>query len=168
AFAILTACLTAVWFPTPAGTPPFATPVALPASVPTVTLGQALARVQASNTLSPTSIAQDFDNAYVQSWNLNIQREIGNGLSASVGYFASKGTHLQITRNFNQILPDRTRPFRALSASSAIQPNVLLANITQRENGGNSNYNALWETANKRFSQGAQFNAPYTFSKSSH
>src|SRR5215813_2583228 len=149
-----------------AGNPPFATPVALPASVPTVTLGQALARVQASNTLSPTSIAQDFDNAYVQSWNLNIQREIGNGLSASVGYFASKGTHLQITRNFNQILPDRTRPFRALSASSAILPNVLLANITQRENGGNSNYNALWVTANKRFSQGVQFNASYTFSKS--
>jgi hypothetical protein len=149
-----------------AGNPPFATPVALPASVPTVTLGQALARVQQSNTLSPTSIAQDFDNAYVQSWNLNIQREIGEGLSASVGYFASKGTHLQITRNFNQILPNRARPFRALSASSAIQPNVLLANITQRENGGNSNYNALWVTANKRFSKGVQFNASYTFSKS--
>jgi hypothetical protein len=149
-----------------AGNPPFATPVALPSSVPTVTLGSALARVQASNTLSPTSIAQDFDNAYVQSWNLNIQRQIGEGLSASVGYFGSKGTHLQITRNINQILPDGTRPFRAVSASSAILPNILLANITQRESGGNSNYNALWVTANKRFSQGLQFNASYTFSKS--
>jgi hypothetical protein len=149
-----------------AGNPPFATPVALPASVPTVTLGQALASVQASNTLSPTSIAQDFDNPYVQSWNLNIQRQIGEGLSASIGYFGSKGTRLQLTRNINQILPDRTRPFRILSASSAILPNTLLANITQRESGGNSNYNALWVTANKRFSKGLQFNASYTFSKS--
>jgi hypothetical protein len=42
----------------------------------------------------------------------------------------------------------------------------LLANITQRESGGNSSYNALWVTANKRFSKGLQFNASYTFSKS--
>jgi hypothetical protein len=149
-----------------ASNPPFATPVALPASIPTVTLGQALASVQASRTLSPTSIAQDFDNPYVQSWNLNIQHEFGEGLSASVGYFGSKGTHLQITRNINQILPDGTRPFRAVSASSAILPNTALANITQRESGGNSSYNALWVTANKRFSRGLQFNASYTFSKS--
>jgi hypothetical protein len=149
-----------------ASNPPFATPVALPASVPTVTLGQALARVQASNTISPTSIARDFDNAYVQSWNLNIQRQIGESLSASIGYFGSKGTRLQITRNVNQILPDGTRPFRTLSASSAVLPNTVLANITQRESGGNSNYNALWVTANKRFSQGLQFNSSYTFSKS--
>ena len=149
-----------------AGNPPFATPVALPASVPTVTLGQALASVQASNTLSPTSIAGDFDNAYVQSWNLNIQHEFGESLSASIGYFGSKGTHLQITRNINQILPDGTRPFRSVSASSAIMPNTFLANITQRESGGNSSYNALWVTANKRLSKGLQFNASYTFSKS--
>jgi len=149
-----------------AGNPPFATPVALPASVPTVNLGEALSRVQASNTLSPTSISHDFDNAYVQSWNLNIQREIRQGLDVSVGYFGSKGTHLQITRNLNQILPDGTRPFPRLAASSAILPNTNLANITQRESGGNSSYNALWVTANKRFSQGLQFNTSYTFSKS--
>ncbi len=148
------------------GNPPFAIPVALPASVPTVQLGEALARVQASNTLSPTSIARDFDNAYVQSWNLNIQREIRQGLDVSIGYFGSKGTHLQITRNINQNLPDGARPFPRLSANSAILPNTNLANITQRESGGNSSYNALWVTANKRFSQGLQFNASYTFSKS--
>ncbi|HEY8459418.1 MAG TPA: TonB-dependent receptor [Blastocatellia bacterium] len=166
AYAILTEQpITGLVSPT-AGNPPFATPVALPASVPLVTLGEALARVQASNTISPTSIARDFENAYVQSWNLNIQRQIGESLTASVGYFGSKGTNLQITRNINQILPDRTRPFQALSASSAILPNTLLANITQRESGGNSSYNALWVTANKRISRGLQFNASYTFSKS--
>jgi hypothetical protein len=149
-----------------AGNPPFAIPVALPASVPIVTLGDALNRVRASNTISPTSIALDFDNPYVQSWNLNIQRQFGEGLSASIGYFGSKGTQLQLTRNLNQILANRARPFTAVSANSSILPNTLLANITQRESGGNSNYNALWVTANKRFSKGLQFNASYTFSKS--
>jgi len=149
-----------------AGNPPFAVPVALPSTVPTVNLGEALTKVQASNTISPTSISSDFDNAYVQSWNLNIQREIRQGLDMSIGYFGSKGTHLQITRNINQILPNGARPFSKVSASSAILPNTTLANITQRESGGNSNYNALWVTANKRFAQGLQFNASYTFSKS--
>jgi hypothetical protein len=41
-----------------------------------------------------------------------------------------------------------------------------LLNITFREGTGNSNYNALWVTADKRMSHGLQFNASYTFSKS--
>jgi hypothetical protein len=43
---------------------------------------------------------------------------------------------------------------------------VPLLNITFREGTGNSNYNALWVTANKRLGKGLQFNASYTFSKS--
>src|SRR5262249_52406253 len=32
--------------------------------------------------------------AYVQQWNFNIQRQIGDGLVAQLGYVGSKGTHL--------------------------------------------------------------------------
>ncbi len=148
-----------------ASNPPFATPVALPASIPTTTFGRALSDVQASGTLSPTSIDHFFENAYVQSWNLNIQREVGQGFGVTVGYYGSKGTNLQITRNINQ-LHNGVRPFPRLSASSPILPNTTLSNITQRESGGNSSYNALWVTANKRLARGLQFNASYTFSKS--
>ena len=42
----------------------------------------------------------------------------------------------------------------------------MLNNIVQIESTGNSSYNALWLTANKRFGRGFQFNASYTFSKS--
>jgi len=41
-----------------------------------------------------------------------------------------------------------------------------MLNITFREGTSNSNYNALWVTANKRMAKGLQFNASYTFSKS--
>jgi hypothetical protein len=67
----------------------------------------------------------------------------------------------------NQLNPDGTRHFAALSPSSPILPNAPLLNITFREGTGNSIYNALWVTANKRLSRGLQFNASYTFSKSS-
>src|SRR4029079_16810562 len=88
----------------------------------------------------------------------------------SAGYYASKGTHLRLTRNLNQTFLNAalvaTRPFPALSPTSPIAPGVPLQNITFREGTGNSSYNALWVTATKRLSKGLQFNASYTFSKS--
>jgi hypothetical protein len=115
--------------------------------------------------LAPASVDSDFDNAYVQSWNLNLQREIAPGLGLTAGYFGSKGTHLRISRNLNQPNPGG-RPFAKLSANDPISPNTTLNNIIDISGVGNSSYNALWVTANKRLSRGLQFNASYTFSKS--
>lgn len=115
--------------------------------------------------LAPASVDHFFDNAYVQSWNLNIQRELTPTLGVQAGYFGSKGTHLRISRNINQFV-NGARPFTRLSTGSPILPNSALGNITEISSGGNSSYNALWVTGNKRLSQGLQFNASYTFSKS--
>ena len=115
--------------------------------------------------LAPSNVVHDFDNAYTQSWNLNIQRELGRDLAVTAGYFGTKGTHLRIARNINQPI-NGVRPFPSVSLSSPIRPGAALNNIVQVESGGNSSYNALWLTANKRMSRGLQFNASYTFSKS--
>jgi carboxypeptidase family protein len=115
--------------------------------------------------LAPQSIAHDFDNAYLQSWNLNVQREVMRNLAVTVGYFGSKGTHLISRRNLNQPI-NGVRPFPSLSPSSPILPGTLIGNITQVESGGNSSYNALWLTATQRLRGGLQFNASYSFSKS--
>ena len=152
-----------------ASNPPFATPVALPSRLPTgVTANFANLNVLAApgTSLSPNATDLGFDNAYVQSWNVNFQREVLRGIGVTIGYFGSKGTHLRLSRNINQILPNGLRPFIAVSASSPISPNVPLLNITEREGTGNSSYNALWATAQKRLGHGLQFNASYTFSKS--
>ncbi len=116
--------------------------------------------------LAPNNIDEGFDNAYVQSWNLNVQREIRPSLAVTVGYFGTKGTHLRITRNINQPVNGGARPFSSLSLSSPIRPGVPLGNITQVESTGNSSYNALWVTADKRLTHNLQFNASYTYSKS--
>ena len=115
--------------------------------------------------LAPQSIAPDFDNAYVQSWNFNVQRELFSNLALLVGYFGSKGTHLISRRNLNQPI-NGVRPFPRLSPSSPILPGANLGNITQVESGGNSSYNALWISATQRLARGLQFNASYTWSKS--
>jgi len=115
--------------------------------------------------LAPQSIAHDFDNAYLQSWNLNVQRELIGDVTLSAGYFGSKGTHLISRRNLNQQI-NGVRPFTKLSQSSPILPGASLGNITQVESGGNSSYNALWVTASTRKTRGLHWNVSYTWSKS--
>jgi len=120
----------------------------------------------ASGQVSPTSISRDYKDAYVQSYNFNIQQQLGSDFGLMLGYFGSKGTHLNIDRNINQPI-NGVRPYAALSASSPISPGVPLAStIFLQDSVGNSNYNALWVTATKRFAKGLQFNTSYTFSKS--
>ena len=149
--------------------PPFATAVALPSNT-TTQLSNATSVAVPGATVSPTSSDPEFDNAYVQSWNLNAQREVANGLAVTVGYFGSKGTHLRLSRNVNQTFLNAAlvavRRFPTVSANSPIAPGVPMLNITFREGTGNSSYNALWVTATKRLSKGLQFNTSYTFSKS--
>ena len=82
-----------------------------------------------------------------------------------VGYFGSKGTDLNIERNYNQLV-NGVRPYPALSASSPIDPGMPLGNILVYESDGNSSYNGLWLTAQKRFAKGLQFRPSYTWSKS--
>lgn len=115
--------------------------------------------------LAPISVSHDFEASEVQTWNLNVQHEIIRDLAVMVGYFGSKGTHLRYARNINQPV-NGVRPYLRLSPTSPELPDVALGNITQVESGGNSSYNALWASLNKRFSSGLQIDASYTWSKS--
>ena len=142
------------------GNPPLATPLTFSG---TIRLNNAISLAGPAG-LAPVSIDRNFDNAYVQSWNLNVQREFFN-TALMVGYLGSKGTQLITRRNINQPV-NGVRPFPALSATSSILPGRTLGNITEVGSSGNSSYNALWLTATRRFTKGCQFNASYTWSKS--
>lgn len=114
--------------------------------------------------LAPQSIDHDFDNAYMQSWNLNAQYEFSKFVLLA-GYIGSSGKHLITRRNINQPI-NGVRPYPALSMSSPILPGTSLGNITQVEGTGNSSYNAMWVTATRRLANNLQFDASYTWSKS--
>jgi hypothetical protein len=143
------------------GNPPLAVPLTYAG---TITLQNAISLAQPAG-LSPMTVDRGFDNAYLQAWNLNLQREVLPGLALTAGYFGSKGTHLTIARNINQPI-DGARPYPAVSPASQILPGTPLGNITQIESTGNSSYNALWVSATKRIARGFQITAYYTWSKS--
>ncbi len=148
-----------------AGNPPYSFPVSFSPSkaIPYVSLGNAFAL--ASGSVSPLSIAHNYKDAYFSEWNFNIQQEFAHNYGLMVGYFASKGTDLNVERNYNQVT-NGVRPYTALSASSPIDPGMPLSNIGVYESDGNSSYNALWVTLKKQFAKGLQFNTSYSLSKS--
>jgi hypothetical protein len=144
------------------GNPPLASPLQAGLS----TFGTLVTDAAAAG-LSPAAIDTHFKNAYVQSWNLNLQHSFTPTLGMMIGYFGSKGTHLNLAINENQTFSDgKTRPFPTLSLSSPILPGAKVGNINENISGGNSNYNALWVTGTKHLSHGLQFDASYTWSKS--
>jgi carboxypeptidase family protein len=55
--------------------------------------------------LVPVSVPNKAIWPYVQQWNLNVQKELPSHFVLSVAYVGSKGTHLTLLNNGNQILP---------------------------------------------------------------
>jgi carboxypeptidase family protein/TonB-dependent receptor-like protein len=115
--------------------------------------------------LAPNSISPDFHGGVMQSWNINIERQVLTSTSVLVGYFGSKGSSLRLPLNINQFV-NGVRPFPTVSASSSILPGAPLGNIVETDSLGVSHYKALWLSATQRLSRGLQFDASYTLSKS--
>jgi len=145
--------------------PPFALPLTFSPTAATPFVTFANAYNFASGSISPTSVAHNYRNGYVQSWNFNIQQQLSQNMVLTTSYVGSKGTNLNIIRNYNQPI-NGVRPYRALSANSPISPGAALGNITVNESIANSSYQALWVTLEKHLSRNLQFNGSYTWSKS--
>jgi Carboxypeptidase regulatory-like domain/TonB dependent receptor len=148
-----------------AGNPPNANPVSETGALPVGTLYT----TAALSGLAPSSTNPLLSNAYTESWNLNVQQQLGQGIVAEVGYIGSEGKHLRIQRNINQFVypgGKATRPFAAVSPSSTIRPGSALGNIAFIDSDSLSDYNALWLTVRKTLSHGVVLNSTYTWSKS--
>jgi hypothetical protein len=95
---------------------------------------------------------------YMQQWNLSVERVVGSmGLRAS--YLGLKTNKLVVARNVNQVMPSTT-PF-----STSRRPFPQFSSVTYRENGGTSFYNALILSAERKFKNGLQYQAGYTWAK---
>lgn len=162
-----------------ASNPPFALPISVVTPTTFANLPASFNGTPAS--ISPLFVNPNFKNANIQSWNLNVQQQLTRTTSMMVGYFASKGTHLEDDINVNQttvlgqvkagnINPAKGNPnlpFQALSPNSPILPGVGLASsITERSSGSNSSYNSLWVTFTQKATHNLQFNTSYTYSHS--
>ena len=120
-----------------------------------------------SNLAQPGSQVFDLSNVlhyqdpYVTQWNFTIERDLGFQTGIRLSYDGSRGSHLGITDNPDQV-PANTVGFATASKSA---PYPLFNQIIEENNGGVSNYNAFTVTVNKRMSHGLQFQASYNLAK---
>jgi len=63
--------------------------------------------------LSVVSIPNKAVWPYVQQWNLSVQKELPSHIVLSAAYVGSKGTHLTLLSNANQLFPVSTNPYTA-------------------------------------------------------
>jgi len=113
-----------------------------------------------------------FKEATVQQYGLEVQQQYKSYLF-SLAYAGAKSTHVPISRSNNQSrLASPANPVNGVTTNSAANtaervPFLGLEPIAFRlESSGNSDYNSLQATINKRLSHGLQILAAYTFSKS--
>jgi hypothetical protein len=144
-----------------AGNPPFATPLTAGGSI---SLDSAIDRAMAGG-LAPVTIDPDFRNAGLHAWTVRLQQQVTPATAITVGYRGSKGADLRISRNINQPV-NGVRPFPRVANTSPIAPGRMLANITQVESTGFSNYHGAWIAMAQRQWRGLQFDASYTWSRS--
>jgi hypothetical protein len=100
---------------------------------------------------------------YVQSFNLTVERDLGEGAAIEIGYVGSRGAHLGRQYDMNQ--PLRTRELYQAGATFP-RPVSGLNAINFYSFGSNSIYHAGQISLRKRGSGGLFYRLNYSFSKS--
>ena len=113
----------------------------------------------------------NFKNAYIETYNLNVQQALPWGMVGSIYYDGSLGRHLLIQTNANQVVGaasnTQVHPFTKLAATSPVDPGGAIAsNIAEKNSIGFSDYNALWAVLSKNMGNGLEFNMNYEWTKS--
>jgi TonB dependent receptor len=110
--------------------------------------------------VSIVSAPKHFKRGYTESYNLSVQRDLGWNLLAQVGYVGTLTIHQHTRYNINYGLPGGGTQSQQLYPSFGIT-----ADETIIEPFEHMNYHSLQAQLQKRFSNGAQFLASYTWSK---
>ncbi|MCL5745230.1 MAG: carboxypeptidase regulatory-like domain-containing protein [Acidobacteria bacterium] len=146
-------------------TAPFYLRDGLPATAARQQLGPDFGAVApgAAARFAPEFIPVDHPLSYSQQWNFGIQHELGWHTMADISYVASVGHKLDgPDQNINQVRPELMGPGNAQSR----RPFPQFANVVMiSPMWGNSSYHSLNIKLEKRFSNGLNFLANYTYSK---
>ncbi len=151
-----------------ASNPPFSTAVSYNSTA--IPLSSLYADAAASG-ISLYGVNPNYKNAYIESFNLNLQQALPWGLVAQIYYDGSVGRHLEIESNINQVTgttsATQVHPFTVLAATSPVRPGGAIAsNIGYRTSNSLSDYNALWAVLGKNMSNGLDFSTNFEWTKS--
>jgi hypothetical protein len=132
--------------PTQAGAPAF--PGILSAVVPSVTLANV------------TTMDRDLQNAYSRQASLEVEQQLGERATVSVGYQYVRGLHLLMS--VNQNVPACV----AAGTNNGCRPNPNYANNSQYSSAGDSNSHALYASFVQRPAVWGNYRVSYTLSRS--
>lgn len=106
-------------------------------------------------------VDRNFRDAYVQSWNLSIQKLVTANTLAEIAYRGSKSTRLPTNLDYNEVSPNPPQPpdFRQ------IFPYPSLSSVSILESRAAANYHAFTARVERRYSNGLTVLGNYTFSK---
>jgi Carboxypeptidase regulatory-like domain len=109
---------------------------------------------------SITTIDHGIENSYSQQANIQVERELSPSTSFSAGYVHLRGLHLILSRNINV-------PRFPASAGVPNQgrPDPRFGNISRYESSGDSYYNGLALSLNRRFKSWMGARVSYTYAK---
>src|SRR5262249_11031420 len=99
------------------------------------------------------TLEKDFRNPYTERWSLGFQRQLSNKMVLDGSYVGSESHRLATWADVNPQQLDGSRP----------HPDFGLRHI--RTSHGNSSYHAMQCRLDRRFAQGFQLNASYTWSR---
>jgi outer membrane receptor protein involved in Fe transport len=121
---------------------------------------QVLAAFPSNLLVSITAIDPGIESSYNEQASLQIERQLDGSTSLSVGYLHTRGLHLVLSRNVN--VP-------RFPASSGVfnlgRPDSRFANINRFESSGESSYDGMTFSVNRRFQNWVGLRVAYTLSK---
>ena len=102
----------------------------------------------------------DFRRGYIQSWNFTLQKQLGRGWVAQAGYVATRQTGMMGFEERNYGFPGGGSTSRVYYATTKRNTSTAVVNRL-----GNSAYDSLQATLERRFAGDYQVNLSYTWSK---
>jgi hypothetical protein len=157
-----------------------------------IPFGSPIPVVASATPASIRAIQPDFLTPYMQHWSFDVQHQFGSKMVATIGYYGSKGTHLNGNTEYNDLPVGFALNSQCASGTAALQdPGVVTTpcmvagtaltatpaifdqirpfrgyrSINVLETRYNSNYHSLQTFAQYRLSGASQFNFAYTWSK---
>ena len=126
-----------------------------------VTLATGFPPLNPSNAPLAGVTSQDWNpqTPVYDQWNVDLEYELPGQIVISPAYVGTKGTHLQVLRDLNQIATPQP------SFDQALAPYPQYGTFTSITNSGSSTYHAFQLKAEKRTSHGLYFLSAFTFSK---
>ena len=120
--------------------------------------------------ISLNSLDPNYHVPYIQTYSLEVQRELWPGNAVTLGYVGTRGNHLDRAQNVNQPFPipgynfDPRLNTRTIP-TELIRPFLGYTTITMRQTTASSTYHSLQAAYKRRMAKGLLFETAYTWSK---